>query len=335
MKKISPAVVKGMLSLKNEIVQLENERVLLTPRMFGVPQMVADGEQSRWLLPLMEDAKMMGARCPKCGQIYAPAYLEFCGYAPCRFAKLELIELPDVGAITDADPVITLFAPARMDGDAPFAHGYVELKKGKVCTTVHMMFALETRTGVIRPGIFKAGTKIKLVFQDKREGWIRDVFCVPQKELTKAQIAKTPLFVSDLDWSEPKPPKFPASDKAKKAMANAAGAIKVFFEGVNKSPRNKARLKALNFEANIVTAGGSCAIAVKKGAISLLAKPVKEPATTLAIKEPKALEKWTKGLALTNEFALGALWLSNREGIRVLEDLDRLWRAATRDGTLQ
>jgi uncharacterized OB-fold protein len=331
---INPAVVKGMLSLKPEIVQLENERVLLSPRMFGVPQMVVDGEQSRWLLPLLEEAKLMGARCPKCGQVYAPAYLEFCGYAPCRFAKLELIELPDVGEITDADPVITLFAPARMHGDAPFAHAYVVLKKGALVTDVHMMFGLETRTGVIRPGIFKAGTKIKLVFKKKREGWIRDVFCVPQKELTKEQIAKTPLFDTDLDWSEPQPPKFPANDKAKKALAKTAACVTTFFAGVNKSPRNKARLKSLNFEINLVTSGGTLAFAAKKGAINLLPKPSKTPSTTLALKNPKVIEKWTTGLALTNEFALGDLWLSNREGIRVLEDLDRFWRAASRDGTL-
>ena len=46
-----------------------------------------------------------------------------------------------------------------------------------------MMFALETTDGVIRPGIYQAGTPVKLVFKDdgQREGYITDVI-VPASE---------------------------------------------------------------------------------------------------------------------------------------------------------
>ena len=329
-------VIKGMLSLKNEILDLGDDRVLLTPRMFGVPQMVTAGEQSRWLLPMLEQAKLMGAKCPKCGQVYAPAYLEYCGNPECRLTKLELIELPDTGVLADAEPVITLFAPARMQGKAPFAHGYVYLKNEKMKTATAMMFALETRDGVIRPGIYKADTPVKVVFKDdgERQGWVRDVFCVPQKELTKKQLAKTPLFASDIDWREPKPPVYAKNKKQAAAMPKILDGIRTFFDGVNRSSRNKARLRAVDFKANVITGGGKFCIAARKGAISLLDKAVAKPDTTLAIKNPSVLLTWTQGKALTNLFALGELWLSNREGIRVLEDLDRLWRAAFRDGTL-
>ncbi len=330
-------IVRGMLDLSPEVVEVEKgKRVLLTPRMFGVPQMVAAGEQSAWLLALKERAVILGARCPKCKQIYAPAYLEWCGNPTCRFEKLELIDLPDVGEITDADPVITLFAPARMSGKAPFAHGLVRLRNEKLDATVDMMFGLETTDGVIRPGIYQAGTPIKLVFKDngKREGYITDVFTIPRAELTEAQCRKTPLFYSDIDWREPKPPKYSESPALKKQLGEARTRIAKFFKGVNKSPRNKARLRVLNFTARIVTGGGAVAIGAHRGTMELLAGMPKRATTTIAVESPAVLSDWTQGKALTNLFALGQLWLSNREGVRLLEDLDRLWRAATRDGVL-
>jgi uncharacterized OB-fold protein len=325
-------VIKGMLTLKNEIHDTPTGRMLLTPRLFGVPQMVTAGEQSRWLLPMMEEAKLIGARCPKCGQVYAPAYVEWCGNPACRLEELELIELPDTGRIIDADPVITLFAPARMHGRAPFAHGYVYLKGKGIEANVAMMFGLETTDGVIRPGVYKQGTAVKVVFEDKREGWVRDVFCLPARELTKEQLKKSPLFRSDIDWLAAKPPKYPKGNAA--AMPKVKAAIEKFFAGVNQSPRNQARLKSVDFKVNVVTGGGTVCFAAKGGAIKLLPKADPAPTTTIAAADPKFLIPWTKGKALTNLFALGKLWLSNREGIRVLEDLDRLWRAASRDGAL-
>ena len=334
---INHDIVRGMLELSPEIVELDGgRRVLLTPRMFGVPQMVTAGEQSTWLLALKERAVVLGARCPKCGQVYAPAYCEWCGYPPCRFEKLEIVELPDVGEITDAAPVITLFAPARMNGKAPFAHGLVRLRHGSVDPTVDMMFGLETTDGVIRPGIYQAGTPIKLVFKDdgQREGCITDVFCLPQKELSAAQLAKKPLFRSDIDWREPKPPTYTENPARKGRLEEVKGEIVKFFAGVNKSPRNVARLRVLDFTVRVVTGGGSLVIAAHKGAMQLLAAPPAAVTTTIAVEDPAILFDWTRGKALTNFFALGELWLANREGVRLLEDLDRLWRAASRDGML-
>lgn len=330
-------IVRGMLELSPEVVELEaGKRVLLTPRMFGVPQMVAAGEQSAWLLALKERAVILGARCPRCRQVYAPAYLEWCGNPTCRFEKLELVDLPDVGEITDADPVITLFAPARMSGKAPFAHGLVRLRDARHDAAVDMMFALETTDGVIRPGIYVAGTPIKLVFKDdgNREGYITDVFTIPRAELTQAQCSKTPLFHSDIDWREPKPPIYPEDAARARQLAKAREQIARFFLGVNKSPRNRARLRVLDFTVRMVTGGGVIAIAARNGSMELLSDVPAQATSTIAVESPTVLSDWTNGKALTNLFALGQLWLSNREGVRLLEDLDRLWRAATRDGVL-
>jgi len=301
-----------------------------------VPQMVTAGEQSAWLLALKERAVILGARCPKCRQIYAPAYLEWCGNPPCRFEKLELIDLPDVGEITDADPVITLFAPARMSGKAPFAHGLVRLRDGRLDASVDMMFALETTDGVIRPGIYAAGTPVKLVFKDdgSREGYITDVFTIPRAELTDPQCRKTPLFYSDIDWREPRPPQYAADAGRARQFADVRAQVAAFFAAVNRSPRNRSRLRVLDFAVRVVTAGGSVVLAARKGAMEILDDTAAAVSSTIAVEDPDVLAGWTRGKALTNVFALGGLWLANREGVRLLEDLDRLWRAATRDGVL-
>jgi hypothetical protein len=140
--------------------------------------------------------------------------------------------------------------------------------------------------------------------------------------------------VSDLDWREPKPPAY----KANKVLAGAIPKVKqnleAFFAGVNRSPRNQARLKAINFRVNVVTGGGNLAFVIKGGKISLSEKAMDKPDTTIAFQDPRVLDRWARGKALTNLFALGDLWIANRLGVRILEDLDRLWRAAFRDGTL-
>ena len=81
------------------------------------------GRAVRVASALKEKAVVLGARCPKCHQVYAPAYCELVPNPTCRLEKVELIELPDVGVITAAEPVITLFAPARRAGKAPSPMG--------------------------------------------------------------------------------------------------------------------------------------------------------------------------------------------------------------------
>jgi hypothetical protein len=189
---------------------------------------------------------------------------------------------------------------------------------------------------VIRPGIYSAGTPVKLVFKDdgKREGYITDVFALPRAELTEDQWRKRPLVYSDIDWHEPKPPKYSEDAGRAGKLAEVRREIAGFFAGVNRSPRNQARLRVLDFSVRIVTGGGSVACAARNGAMELLKDVPAETTSILAVEDPSILSEWTRGKALTNLFALGELWLSNREGVRLLEDLDRLWRAATRDGVL-
>lgn len=322
-------------NLKTKILTTnDGKKIVEEPRFYGVPQMVTAGEQSKWLVPLKEEAVIVGAYCEICGQIYAPAYLEFCGNPKCRLAELGLVDLPDTGILA-AEPVVTLFAPARMNGEAPFAHGMVYLGNNIIQATTAMMFELRTTTGVIRRGIYGHNTQVKVVFLEEKSRTysITDCFCLPQSELSLRQINKSPLLITDIEWNEPSPPKF-SNDRFVQAMPQILSKIENFFAAVNKSPKNQKRLKEINFTISVITGGGGFIIYVWDGQINLKKEPESGTTPTMAVENPDVFYKWTEGLSLTNSFALGEIWLSNMKGVRILEDLDRLHRAANRDGIL-
>ena len=329
---VNQKLLTGAEDREIEIVDVDGKQIQIVPRLYGVQQMVTSGEQSDWMLPLKE-GKLIGALCPKCGQVLAPAFIEFCNNPDCRLAQLEQIELSDTGVLI-AEPVVTSFAPARMHGQAPFCHGQVILDYGGKQADVAMMFDMRTTLGVIRRGVYQAGTEVKVVFCDERQGLITDVFCLPTDELTEDQLAKSPLFESDISWGEPAAPVIERQPELVEQMPGIKTQITEFMAAVNQSPRNQGRLGNVSFRLNISTAGGELSIAVDEGILVMADMHLSSPTSTMVITDPNILLGWTQGVALGNSFASGELWLSNREGVRILEDLDRLHRAATRDKVL-
>lgn len=329
-------LIEGAENLESEVRgDIDGKKILVQPRLFGVVQKITAGEQSLWLLALKE-GKILGARCPKCGLVYAPAYVEYCVNPDCRLESLETVELPDVGYLL-AEPVVTLFAPGRMDGEAPFCHGQIVLYDGEDFGADNaMMFALRTKTGAVRRGVFKKGDLIKIVFRDEREGLITDVFAVLQSELTPEQLAKSPLFESDLNWTEPEALRFTPNDEYAAAMPGIVEKITGFLKAANESLRNREKLAEANFRLNVLTAGDNFSLFIGKGEVTLNYPALwEEPTATLSLEDPHVFLGWTEGNALTNEFAVGDAWLSHPIGLRILEDLDRLHRNAVRDGVLE
>lgn len=333
-KKLYP---EGGNGLQIEVKTLpDGSQVLMHPRMFGVTQMVAAGEQSAWMLALKERAVILGGKCPNCGEVYVPLFLECCANPGCRFTPLEPVELPDIGCLT-AEPVVTLFAPARMNNEAPFCHGMVFLGDDCVKADMAMMFRLETTTGVIRRGVYKHDTIVKLVFEDEREGLITDVFGVPLDELPPELQQKSPLFLSDLNMQEPAPPVYEKDAAVRTTLEELVDQIEAFLAKASNSPRNRAMLEGMDMTAGFVTPAGNFSVFLQRGEASVSTWTLDDPESPdvkFATEDVEAIRQWTRGGSLTNLFALGKLWMSNREGMRVLENLDRLWRAAVRDGMM-
>ena len=332
MRTLTTVILNAAAEMKSEDTTGEHgEPVLIQPRFFGVRQMVTAGEQSHWLLPLRDRAVIVGAKCPKCGLVYAPAYLQYCANPACRMAELELVDLPDNGVMASS-PIVTLFAPARMDGAAPFAHGQVYLGDAGNA----MMFAILTsKNGMIRRGIYAPNEPVKLVFLDDRVGCITDVFCLPLVELTEAQLRKTPLFASDVQFSNTPPADLILDPKHTARFPETMKMIGLFLERANQSKRNQERLVKVNFRLNVFTGGGNFDIVARDG-VATISQTMAATETTgwLQIQDPTIFEQWTNGGAISNGFALGDLALSNVQCVRALEELDRLWRAAKREGVL-
>lgn len=329
------------MALVPELKQLgDGIEVLLQPRLFGFPQMVTAGEQSRWLIPLLREARLVGAQCPKCGQVYAPAFVAKCTNPKCIYAALELIDLPDVGMAAYAEPVITYFAPARMHGKAPFGFGFFYLQDDQTQATSAIALAIRTTTGIIRQGIYGGDTPIKVVFKRTREGLITDVFVVPQAELSATQIAQSPLFDDELDWSRAiTVPTFEPVPEYAEAMPSVLEAMTRFIDLANQSPRNQARLaEAPEFTANVRTAGGDFCLFFRDKKVGMSHDLVEQPSTTFAVRDPRVFLGWTQGKSLTDQMALGNLlfpaqldYEAEQVEPRYLEDLDRLWRNEKRD----
>ena len=253
----------------------------------------------------------------------------------CNFTEMIPENVCDVGVMA-ASPVIVFFAPSRFKDQVPFALGYVFLKdfSGEECDTALLVRA-RTTTGMVKPGIFKKDTPVKIVFCDEREGSPHDMFVVPQAELTTKQIAKTPLLESDLSLDQAQEPVFfTPSRKRRAACAKVGVALCALGSRVLKSPRAQSDLA--NWKRNVLlkTGGGDIAFAIDNGKLIIRTSKRKtpKPDLVLAIEDPAQLLPWLEGRsALTNLVMEGTLWV-NKPELETITRLDRLPRSLRRDG---
>ena len=339
---IQSEILKRMAALSPNRVNLGEEGfVMERPRYFGIPQMQTDGEQRRWLNPLKEEAVIMGGKCPKCGQIYAPMFLERCSNPECRLPELKPIILPDVGHVFEAEPAVVIFPPMNFHGLAPYGHAHVILSDGKVIANTAMVMLVRSRKGPVREGIFGPTEPVKVVFKRQRDGWITDVVCLPQSELTEEQIAKSPLFLDEIDWTELKEkPVFEKNEEYAEAFPGIIEAMSSFCLAVNSAGKAKEILGRRDFTINIFTSGGNFCLVVKDGEISVSTELVENPTTEFAIENPQVFLAWTTGAGISEAIASGELWFhvrSQEEGgqfeLDMIFNLDRIYRKTVKAKT--
>jgi uncharacterized OB-fold protein len=216
----------------------------------------AQGQLSEsFFIPLRDGAKIMGRRCPNCGEVDCPPFQLLC--PSCDFREMEPVEMPDRGVMM-ASPPVTLFANAFFKEKAPFARGYVQLEGAHTGLNVWC----RTTTGMIRPGIFTKGTPVKVVFEDVRQGLITDICVVPEAELTPAQVAKTPLLASDVDWKAVRRPVYEPSQAAADHYQRLLGLVPAMQAAVKGSHRATADLANWDVVVNCHSSGFGFHIAV-------------------------------------------------------------------------
>ncbi|MBI2063677.1 MAG: hypothetical protein HYT65_01645 [Candidatus Yanofskybacteria bacterium] len=300
----------------------------------------AQGEFSEFFLALRDECRIFGHRCPGCNHIIVPPFEKLC--PPCNFNKMTKEYVLDIG-ITVATPVIVVFAPARFKDEVPFALGYVYLATADNSFTDSALFLrMRTTQGAIRPGIFGKETPVKIVFRDVRRGEILDIFAVPQSELTAAQIAKTPLLESDLEWNRVETPHWTVTPERADALKKVVRSFQLLGERIATSPR---AIKDLaNWERNVEvrTGGGTFWFRIQDGTLEVHDGPHSGTANlVLTIEDPMPLLRWventlnTSGESLTSppltDFVIEGRLLLNKTELETVTRLDRITRSLRRD----
>jgi uncharacterized OB-fold protein len=311
----------------SEVLERDGARYLQSNEAMFTFYKRTKGEFSRYFLGLRDERKIYGARCPLCSLIRVPPFQLYC--PECDFAELELVPMPDTGAMMNTPPV-TYFAHSLFQSWVPFGRGRVLLEGADTAVPMHVF----TTKGVLTPFVFKRGTPVKVVFRDKRLGKPTDVFAVPQSELSAAQLHKSPLMESDLDFSKPQEPAVPPETPAAKAkLAEALKLMDKLAKDVKKSPRAQHNLAGWQRRVSIKTPGGNLAMIIDDKKLAVAAGTLPGAADLVMVfKDPQTLVEWlTFKEALTNAVIGGKLWISLNREFTTIFKLDRLPRSVLRD----
>ncbi|MBD3352735.1 MAG: hypothetical protein GF364_14705 [Candidatus Lokiarchaeota archaeon] len=130
------------------------------------------GGQSKFFIDLMNDKKLQGTKCKKCGKIWMPPRI---ACSDC-YEDTEWIELPHTGTIRVS--TIVWYTTSDFIQNVPYGVAFIQLD--------------EADTGLLQ-GIFsenlvpskvKKGQRVRAVFkkQEDREGKMTDFFFVPEDE---------------------------------------------------------------------------------------------------------------------------------------------------------
>jgi uncharacterized OB-fold protein len=342
--KTEPVISPAMLPMK-AITEVQGADGLYLQRndvMFTAMKHT-QGEFSDFFRALRDEGKVFGHRCPECRHLIIPPFMRRC--PACNFVEMKKEYVKDTG-IMAATPVITVFAPSRFKGQEPFGTGRVFLKTadGKLSDTA-MLVRVRTTRGTIRPGIYKKGTPVKLAFCDSRQGEMLDVFAVPQNELTRQQLAKSPLFETEIKWgrlSEMEVGK--PTSQLQKTLQEVRVHFQKLAEMIPQSPRATANLANWRRTVTIRTGGGTFGLVVNKGKLQVRKEGVQNPDLVAAIRDPSILLAWLrdstepvgdsmKSPALTDLVIEGTLVL-NKPELETVTRLDRVPRSLRRDNVV-
>ncbi len=311
----------------SEVVELDGVRYLQTNEAMFTFYKRTKGEFSGYFLGLRDEARIYGVKCPSCKTVRVPPFALMC--PDCDFVEMERVQMVDRG-VMNSTPPITYFAHSLFQSWVPFGRGRVILDGADTALPVHVY----TTRGVLTPFIFKKGMPVKIVFRDQRQGKPTDIFAVPIAELTDEQAAKSPLFESDLDRSEPPAPEVPESTaKDRAAFAQALELLRELSVGVAASPRARHNLAGWRRRIAVRTPAADVCLKIDDGTLEVVEGQCSvRPDFLMVCAQPQLLVDWmTFREALTNAIITGRLWISVNREFTTIFKLDRLPRSVRRD----
>ena len=342
--KTKPVISPAMLPMEgiSEVQGADGTYLQRNDAMFTAMKHT-QGEFSDFFRALRDEGKVFGHRCPECRHLIIPPFMRRC--PACNFVEMKKEYVHDTG-IMAATPVITVFAPSRFKGQEPFGTGrvFLETEDGKLSDTA-MLVRVRTTRGPIRPGIYKKGTPVKIAFCDSRQGEMLDIFTVPQNELTKKQLRKSPLFESEIEWGRLSEMEF---GKPTARLQKTLQEVRIHFQKladmIPHSPRATANLANWSRRVAIRTGGGTFGLVLNQGKLRLQNEAAKNPDLVVAIQDPSLLLAWlhdstepvgdgAKSPALTDLVIEGTIVLDRPE-LETITRLDRVPRSLRRDNVV-
>jgi uncharacterized OB-fold protein len=288
------------------------------------------GELSSFFLAVMKGKKIIGARCPKCKMVICPPYMTRCPVCQNEdktLVDLEMgIEMPQVGYMLGTPP-ITVFANARFARYAPFGRGRVILGESQSALPIQVF----TTTGFLKPGIFKAGTKVKIIFRKQRMGFSTDYFAVPLDEVPEKLRDKNGIEETALKWRSLEIYEPQISDEFKKQFPRMLQAVTKFVGAIPKSPRAQRDLANWTRKVQVKTGGGKFGLVLDKQKIKVVKEKIARPDLVLVAEDPANLVGWTNGGSLVNMIRIGTAGINNLQDMETIFKLDRLHRSIRRD----
>ncbi len=342
--KTKPVISTAMLPMEGITeVQAADGKYLQRNDVMFTAMKHTQGEFSDFFRALRDEGKVLGHRCPECRHLIIPPFMQRC--PACNFVEMKKEYVSDTGAMV-ATPVITVFAPSRFKGQEPFGTGrvFLETADGKLSDTA-MLVRVRTTRGTIRPGIYKKGTPVKIAFCDSRQGEMLDIFAVPQNELTPQQLAKSPLFESEIEWGRLSEMELGnPTAQLQKTLQEVRVHFQKLAEMIPHSPRATANLANWRRTVTVRTGGGTFGLVVNQGKLRVRKEGVKDPDLVVAIQDPSILLAWlrdstepvgdcVKSPALTDLVIEGTLVL-NKPELETITRLDRVPRSLRRDNVV-
>ncbi len=128
------------------------------------------GGQSKFFIELMNNKKLLGTKCTKCGKTWMPPRINC---SEC-YEPAEWIEMKQTGTI-DISTIVWYTTSAFIKA-IPYAIGFIRLD-GADTSLLQGIFSES-----LIPSKVKKGKKVRAVFQKEREGKMTDFFFVPEDE---------------------------------------------------------------------------------------------------------------------------------------------------------
>ncbi|MHA1291427.1 MAG: Zn-ribbon domain-containing OB-fold protein [Promethearchaeota archaeon] len=128
------------------------------------------GGQSKFFIELMNNKKLLGTKCKKCGKIWMPPRINC---SDC-YEDAEWVEMKHTGTIEVS--TIVWFTTSEFIKYIPYAVGFIKLD-GAGTAMLQGIFSEN-----LVPSKMKKGQRVRAVFNKEREGKMTDFFFVPEEE---------------------------------------------------------------------------------------------------------------------------------------------------------